>query len=112
MSSPLSISGPVRRALGERTAAALDAGVGLPADAQCWGCGDAVNLLAAKPGSVTLSVVMVGPASITTFAHRPCGPSRTFTPEEYEAVASKAASPVTADSASDSALIVDGERLL
>lgn len=112
MSSPLSISGPVRRALGERTAAALAAGVGLPADAQCWGCGDAVNLLAARPGSVTLSAVTVGPVSVSAFAHRPCGPSRLFTPEEFEAVASRAASPVSSGSDSDSALIVDGERLL
>lgn len=112
MSSPLSISGSVRRALGERNAAAVSAGVGLPADAQCWGCGAAINLLAAAPGAVTLSVVMVGSASITTFAHRRCGPSRTFTPEEYEAVASDAPSPVTSGSDSDSGLIVEGKRLL
>lgn len=115
MSSPLSISGPVRRVLGERTAAALSAGVGLPADAQCWECGDAINLLAARPGAVTLSVVVMGPAtapaSITTFAHRSCGPSRVFTPEEYETLASRAPSPVSSSPA-DEALIVDGKRLL
>lgn len=108
----LSISGPVRRAFGERTAAALDAGVGLPADAQCWVCGDAINLLAARPGSVTLSAVQVGLVSVSAFAHKPCGPSRTFTPEEFAELASTKDSPTSSGSDSDSALIVEGEQLL
>jgi hypothetical protein len=105
------LSGPVRRALGERTAAALSAGVGLPSDAQCWACGEAINLLAAAPGAVTLSAVVQGPVQVTAFAHRLCGPSRVFTPAEFAALASRKPATVST-SESDQAVIVDGQRLL
>lgn len=109
----LSMSGSVRRAFGERTAAAMDAGVGLPADGQCWQCGDPINFLAASPGSITLSAVLVARGvTISAWGHKPHAPSRVFTSEEFKAVASTKKSAASSDAWSDSALIVDGQQLL
>lgn len=110
----LKISGPVRRELGERDAGALAAGVGLPADAQCWRCGDAINILAAKRGTVCLCVVVVrysngGQVNITVWAHAGCGPSEVIPYEVFEATASRKASPVVPDG---ERLIVDGRQIL
>jgi hypothetical protein len=102
----LRMSGPVRRALG-RNAAALDAGVGLPPDAQCWQCGDAINLLASRPGTVTLSVVVTGGGLVTvpTFGHAEHTGSRVFTPEEFKRLASDKPSPIAGG---HSDIVVDG----
>lgn len=107
--SLLSISGPVRQAFGTRNAAALSSGVGLPPDAQCWACGDAINLLAARPGAVTLSAVCNGPVTIAAFAHRRCGISRTFTPEDFARAASKKDSPIAGPLYEE--MIIDGQPL-
>ena len=107
----LIITGPVMREFGERNASALDAGVGLPPDAQCWACGEAINLVAAKPGTVTLSALPAVPGSvaISLFAHRPCSPSRVVPYEEFTATASRKPSPVTEGG---EAMIVDGKQVI
>lgn len=106
--SVLKISGPVRRVMG-RDAAALDAGVGLPADAQCWHCGEAINLLAARPGSVTLSAVRAAELiNISAFGHAEHTSSRIFTPEQFQALASTKPSPVAGG---DSNLLIEGRSL-
>lgn len=106
--SVLKISGPVRRVMG-RDAAALDAGVGLPADAQCWHCGEAINLLAARPGSVTLSAVRAAELiNISAFGHAEHTSSRVFTPEQFQALASTKPSPVAGG---DSNLLIEGRSL-
>lgn len=86
----LKTTAAVRKAFGERNAAALSAGVGLPEDAQCYLCGKTINLLTAG-GRVTLSAMVAIPtAAITLFAHEDCGPSRVFDdPEELARIATK-----------------------
>lgn len=106
------MTGPVRRVLGERDAQALSAGVGLPTEVQCWGCGDGINVLTARPGSIALSVVAVTPmVNIPAWGHPDHAPSQVFTPEQFERVATRKPSPV-APSDIDTAMIIDGQRYL
>jgi hypothetical protein len=112
----LNISGRVRRELGEANAAALDAGVGVPADAQCWRCGGAVNIVGSRPGQVSLCILAFdtkdgrGSVSITLWAHRDCSPSRVVPYEEFEASpAANVPSPVVDEGEK---VIVDGEQII
>lgn len=82
----LNISGPVRHAMG-RNADMLDAGRGLPDEAQCWQCGQGIDIAGARPGAVSLSAIVVGSISVTAFGHAQHAPSRVFTGDEFEAAA-------------------------
>lgn len=83
--------------------------------AQCFRCGDAVQILGGDEDSVTLSVVaMMQPQTgaditITLWAHPACHGSQVFTGEEFEAMADPGPSPVGPEAG---ALFVDGRRIL
>lgn len=114
----LKISGPVRRALGPN-AVTLDAGVGLPTEAQCWKCGDGINFFTVRPGQISLSALHASAeVYVGVFGHGGHAESRVFVRDEFEQAVRAAgthpdqmASPI-APSDMDQTLIVEGERIL
>lgn len=111
--SVLVISDEVRLAVGGANCAALSRGEGLPGEAQCFRCGEAVLVAGGSDGSVSLSVVAFdrpsgGLGSITLFAHVEHSPSRLFTPDEFRAVADPRPSAVEVEGP---AVFVDGQRV-
>jgi hypothetical protein len=74
------VSGTVRRTCGEaQVARLLDA---LPECVECRVCGELIELADER---VSLSMLMVGPVSITAWSHRTCAGSRVLTDAQFRA---------------------------
>jgi hypothetical protein len=84
----LRVSGPVRRALGVQDVQALQAGLTLPEQVQCYVCHGLEET--GDTSEMELSAVQVAPTLyITTWSHTGCALSRILTSEEFGTAARK-----------------------